>query len=459
MSFIPYKSKPTMETLTAEYSRAKKVALGAQVLEVGLLENLTLELMMFLELLASLLYKRKIRVETDAKQVARALQLRIAHIKTWYASIGELSEEGQQQHHSEWLSEFIGQAVEGDPEALRYFTLDEPLNIQIRTMKEVLNMTTLKMYFQRAKECTAVGCYLGDKQLLAVGKSVMTCAQYLAQMKDQTKLDVPIDGQDVAGGLLAHIQSLKQLRERIKRSCKEQQSGDEDGSSNSDSNDGGKNSTEEKVADPDYEAEKLSGPKTKHLPGPKTTTTEQRERPVSIEKPALEADVCQTEEEKSISSQQEEERHNDTKPGETTKEEKLKKKRGHHSVKKCPLQTCGYEGPNLLRHLRTKHKMVEEEVIKLNSIAGLQGQRRGPKRKSKTGSRLGLKVKWCPFEGCNFATHILRKHLQRVHKLKNGEILENYLRNAREYRGKLEQEEVLHQSKEKQKRSVLTKIG
>ena len=101
-------------------------------------------------------------------------------------------------------------------------------------------------------------------------------------------------------------------------------------------------------------------------------------------------DVCQTEEEKSISSQQEEERHNNTKPGETTKEEKLKKKRGHHSVKKCRLQTCGYEGPHLLRHLRTKHKMVEEEVMKLNSITGLQGQRSGPKRKSKTGSRLGL---------------------------------------------------------------------
>lgn len=43
--------------LTTEYSRAKKVALGASILEVGLIENLSLERMMFLELLASLLYK------------------------------------------------------------------------------------------------------------------------------------------------------------------------------------------------------------------------------------------------------------------------------------------------------------------------------------------------------------------------------------------------------------------
>ena len=95
-----HKSQPTMETLSAEYSRAKKVALGAQILKVGLLENLTLELMMFLKLLASLLYKRKIRVEADANQVGHALQIRLQHIKNWYESIGEVSDEGQQQHHS-----------------------------------------------------------------------------------------------------------------------------------------------------------------------------------------------------------------------------------------------------------------------------------------------------------------------------------------------------------------------
>lgn len=296
--------------------------------------------MMFLKLLASLLYKRKIRVEADANQVGRALQIRLQHIKNWYESIGEVSDKGQQQHHSGWLCKFIGQAVEGDLEALRFFSLDEPLNIQIRAMKEIPNVTKLKMHFRRAKECTAVGDYLGDKQLLAIGKSVMTYVQYLAEIKHQTKLDVPIDGQDVAGGLLAHVQSLKQLREKIVRRWKGQQSGDEDGSSSSDSNDGGENSTEEKVADPDYKPQKIR-PKTKDqrscnaniLLGPKKTTAEQCERPALIENPvSAEANVCQTEEEKRIGSQQEE-RHNDAKPSETNKEEKSKKKRGHHSVK------------------------------------------------------------------------------------------------------------------------------
>ena len=173
------------------------------------------------------------------------------------------------------------------------------------------------------------------------------------------------------------------------------------------------------------------------VPAPNETTTDQRQT-----------------EEKRISSHQEEERDNDMKPGQTTKEEKLKKKRGHHSVKKCPLQTCRYEGPNLLRYLCTKHKMAEDKVVKLNLIAGLEGKKRGTRRKRKHGLRLGLKVKWCPFQGCNFATHILSKHLQRVYKLKM-EVLENYLCNAREYKGKLEQEEVQHYRNEKRKRSVL----
>lgn len=66
VSFIPHKSQPMMETLTAEYSCAKKVALVANILEVSLLENLSMKLMMFLDLVASLLYKTQISVEVDA---------------------------------------------------------------------------------------------------------------------------------------------------------------------------------------------------------------------------------------------------------------------------------------------------------------------------------------------------------------------------------------------------------
>ena len=196
VSFVPHKSQPTMETLTAEYLCEKKVALGANILEVGLLENLSLELMMFLDLLASILYKTQISVEVDTPHVARTLQIRIHHVKNWSKTgIGDISNERQGQHHAEWLCNYIGKAVAADPEALTFFSLDRPLKVQVRVMKEVPNVTKLKMHFRRAKECAAVGDYLGDKQLLAVGKSVMAYTQYLAGVKHQTILDVPIGGE------------------------------------------------------------------------------------------------------------------------------------------------------------------------------------------------------------------------------------------------------------------------
>lgn len=427
VTFIPHESRPTLEALEAEYLRAKKVALGAQLLEVGLLEKLAIELMTFLEFLASYLYKSKLKVQIDTNAVGRALQIRIHHIKQWFKSIGEVSDEGQRQHFSEWLCDFIGEAVKGDPEALSFFSLDEPLRIQSGVLNDVPNVTSLKMHFRRAKECAAVGDYLGDKQLLAIAKSFMAYTQYLAEMKHGKKLDVPIDGQDVAGGLLTHIRSLKCLGERVARRWRGQQSGDENSSSNDDSDNGDENN-KEKNTDPDYEPEDIK----------KTETKGQRSK----------ANVGKTQKEKTMSSKQvDEERQNtkakETAQGEEAQEKKLKKK-SHHSIKDCPFQTCSYKGPNLPRHLRRYHGMAEQEVVKLNSIARLQGKRRGPRRRSKGGLRLGLRIKWCPIEKCNKATHILRKHLQRDHKLKSGEVLENYLRIAKEYKGKLEQEEVQH---------------
>lgn len=53
----------------------------------------------------------------------------------------------------------------------------------------------------------------------------------------------------------------------------------------------------------------------------------------------VEANISQTEVEKSVSRHQEEEGQNDTKTSEITKEGEFKTKRGHQSVKKCPFQT------------------------------------------------------------------------------------------------------------------------
>ena len=225
-------SQPTMEALTAEYSRAKKVALGASILSVGVLEMLGSELMTLLDFLARTLYKSRISENVKARDVARALQIRIQNIKTWYDSIGDL-DEGQHRHHTGWLNDFIDRAVEGDSEAIVFFGLDEGPIIETDIMKEIRSVNKLKMYFRRAKESAVVGKYIGDKQLKAIAKSMMTYTAYLAEIKHNLKLEVPIDG-DVAGSLLAHIQSLKALGERLRRRRIGKHNGDEHSGRDSD---------------------------------------------------------------------------------------------------------------------------------------------------------------------------------------------------------------------------------
>ena len=86
-------------------------------------------------------------MEPDGSLVGRALQLQFHNIKNWNESTGDMPDKGPQQHHSEWLCNFTGKTAVGDPEALRFFSLDEPPNVQVRLTKEVPKVTTLKMHF------------------------------------------------------------------------------------------------------------------------------------------------------------------------------------------------------------------------------------------------------------------------------------------------------------------------
>lgn len=407
VTFNSIKSQPTLEALNAEYSRAKRVALGAQTLDVGLLEMLSIELMTILEFIARTLYKSDITVNVSAGEVARTLQIRINNIKVWYESIGDL-DEGQHHHHTGWLKDFIDRAVDGDSKAISFFSLDEALNIETDIMKEIPNVTTLKMFFRRAKELAAVGEYIGDKQLKAIATSIMTYTAYLAEIKYHLKLEVPIDGQSVAGSLLSHIQSLQILGERLTRRRRGVQSDDEDGSIDSDTDDGEKNS-EGGVSDPDYEPVEIARPKT---------TNQKLKKKIANETKIPMPPSPQLPKENQIQAAKNMYQAQNLEKSVDIKQAGKKKKSSHHAIKTCPVPKCDYYGPNLLRHLRALHKLGEAEVTKLNSIATLADRRRGPRRTSKMGQRIGLKIKWCPFDGCNFATHILRRHLQRVHKLK-----------------------------------------
>ena len=125
-------------------------------------------------------------------------------------------------------------------------------------------------------------------------------------------------------------------------------------------------------------------------------------------------------------------------------------KRSHHRKLKCPL--CTTEVFDLKRHLRShvkKDGLPEHKINQVYSVAVVQNKQRGPPRKSNDGSRAGLPYKWCPFKGCDIATHRLKSHLTHFHHLRPGALLDGYLKVAKIYHGKKEKRklaDLLHAS-------------
>ena len=129
------------------------------------------------------------------------------------------------------------------------------------------------------------------------------------------------------------------------------------------------------------------------------------------------------------------------------------KKRQHHAKRLCPV--CEKEDGNLKHHLISHAKkgiIGEDQVEKLLSIVSHKGKRRGPRRVSQQQTKKGLKLKWCPYEGCEGVTHYLRSHLTHYHKMKPGGLLETHLRVACEHKGA--QEVVAVQEMIRSRRSV-----
>ena len=120
------------------------------------------------------------------------------------------------------------------------------------------------------------------------------------------------------------------------------------------------------------------------------------------------------------------------------------KKHSHHRREKCPI--CKKEIYDIFRHLRKhaeKGDIAADDVMCIASVAKKKGRRRGTSRVGKEGVRPGLKYKWCPYEGCQVVTHLLRRHLQHKHRAKTGTLLDQYVRVAKDYRGKVDAEHIV----------------
>ncbi|KAJ7386110.1 hypothetical protein OS493_012454 [Desmophyllum pertusum] len=134
-------------------------------------------------------------------------------------------------------------------------------------------------------------------------------------------------------------------------------------------------------------------------------------------------------------------------------------KRLHHTLKKCPVEKCSFQGSNLKRHLQVhvrKGKISKEEVNAVAAIIKTGKRQRGrvEKRKAKNANtkptKKGRFKKWCPMEGCSQVVLNVGRHLTegKRHGLKKDSVeYKLMVKNARRYTGYGELNVVLSRSK------------
>lgn len=194
----------------------------------------------------------------------------------------------------------------------------------------------------------------------------------------------------------------------------------------------------EQIEDPSYDPKKdkdqeEGSDNSEVIPAPPKKSTRKRKASHCLESPSKNSKVH--------GFSQSKEPFSPSKVGPVPSTKKLKTKpkaspadkRSHH--RKEQFLVCKKEIYDIKRHLRQHAKkgtISSNNVDRLASIAKVEGKCRGPARVNSRCRKPVLKYKWCPQEGCQMVTHLLRRH----HWVQSKTLLNLYVKVAKEYSGR-----------------------
>ena len=365
-------------------------------------------------------FKKHLRCEVEVPRVIKYIRTITNNRKEWFQKNGELKAAAA----TEEFCEIIEEAAKGDQKCMHLLELDKNLNFSFDVFKKFPTAQRLGLYYKSAKDLCVVGIKMEDELLQKINLGILEYLEWFQVQGYPKKPElcsktfephlVCTTLHDEVKDRSVFLQFVEEKNRQRRIQVSEEACSD----------------LEDQLKDPNY------------VPGtPSASENEEEEVEGSPGKKRIKRKMIhpvspiKTKKAKEDNLEIATENKKKTK----TKAENLgkEKKRSHHRKEECPV--CHKEIFDLLRHLRKhaeKGAISQEDVPKMASVAKKKHRRRAAHR----GQRPGLKYKWCPYEGCQVVTHLLRSHLQHKHRVRSGELLNTYVRVAREYRGKIEAE-------------------
>ena len=443
--------KPT-ESLPIPLPRMKKHYMtGVKIRIVGnRLGRTTLEqssklLLELVDFAARYKFKKRLRFNFSVEDILLTMGCHIRTIKNWSASLGDK----KKSDILERLEEGIVAARSGDQVTLELLGMKHIPSMMLDVIKKPPPETTLRAYYTRAMVISAAALKIGDVLLEKINSQTMLYIKWIAKEAYGTKEPgTSISPDDVCDAICHEVSEINDLLAECELPLREW-SMERHGKIA----DAIEQSLIEEDDDPNYQPSEEESDDTedsncddcplanvKSRPSP---TSKKRRMLVNVEQLVSGTVKGNTKSSPSTPPRKKQRQHVvDVEPVEDNTQKVSTPQRGkrqHHAKRLCPV--CGKEDGNLKRHLKSHAKkglIDEDQVEKVLSIATHKGKRRGPRRVSRQQTKKGLKLKWCPYDGCETVTHYLRSHLTHYHKMKPGGLLETNLRVAREYKGTTE---------------------
>ena len=417
----------TKSMIETQFETVTRVRYAAHHFNLRNLEECAESLQSMLIFIASFKFKKKLQFMPETEHVIRCMGTLAEQWRKWFESVNDKEREGICNE----LCNLLARAVQGEADVIEQLGMDELTQLPVRPMKDVQKKSSLKAMAFWATELYKCSLYVKDDVLKCVCHGILGYLGWIAEEaypKYKDIWSVKIAGDQTLNSVIYYLQEVEKIVIKAEVLLREERMA----------------RTEEEVEEIELEQQDP----TYALPSESDTEPEELAPSLASGSSCLEEERKPTtskkrkrdEEEVFWTTKKTKQSTSDDNESETEKKaNSSSRKRSHHATR-CPV--CNKQNTDLRRQLDSH---VRKGLIKKESVgiilsvpvnkARTRGHARSAGNKQKT---KGLKLKWCPVEGCHTVTHLLRSHLQKFHRVKAGVSLEKYLNLAAEYKGKQE---------------------